>query len=701
MILAPVLVLLTLFVLWAGRGGRAGLTADLAAEEAATAAAYCCEEETAGDAGREALAEDFLEARPGLEFLCVGGLRPDAEPDTAGGPRQFVREGWVEFEPGRVTGGVGVLGVQFLCETDGAVAPLRGLFPTVTFHGQAAEVVLREAGSVVGFKETLFTAAEGTDPVTNAPNELVFEVRSVPAKPDSVTVAYVVVSAGTTAQEVDFTGVPDFTALSSGSHLTGQVTVGAGLDSAVISVPLVDDGFYDGTEDLVLQITGAVQNILGNPTTLALDPDQTVATGRIFDNDAAPHVFLHSNTFPCRVVEGGAVTFEVRLRNQANNAFAPSAAAVTVDVGTADVTATAGTDYTVWDTTETFAPGTPGETVKSVTVQTLDDAAAPVGEPTETFTLVLSNASGAPLEGTVEVTCEILDDEVRVTVADVGVDEGDQLTFKLSLDRALAADIKVDYRLVDHNRATHPAQRGAAPCDSTDDYEELTGTITVLSSHDHRQAVDLPAVTTCDDAVVEFDETFWVEISIPRCNPPRPGCMDGGEAVVDAGEGAIGTVRNDDEPVVSIAADPADATGTEGQATLKFTVALTVAGQPAQLQPGQDVTVEYEIGGAAATAAAPGQADADYAATLDTATPQELSGSTLGGTLTFTAGPPAVTEHVFEAASAGRLPPRGPRPRDVRCGPRQPHRPGRRRSVRGHRLRPGHRRFPCGGHHRR
>ena len=63
-LLVPVLVLMTVFVLWAGRGGRAALTADLAAEEAATVAALCCEEGPGGAAERETLVEDMLEAPP-------------------------------------------------------------------------------------------------------------------------------------------------------------------------------------------------------------------------------------------------------------------------------------------------------------------------------------------------------------------------------------------------------------------------------------------------------------------------------------------------------------------------------------------------------------------------------------------------------------------------------------------------------------
>ena len=43
--MVPVLMLLVIFVLWAGRGGRAGLITDLAAGEAATVAALYSDDE--------------------------------------------------------------------------------------------------------------------------------------------------------------------------------------------------------------------------------------------------------------------------------------------------------------------------------------------------------------------------------------------------------------------------------------------------------------------------------------------------------------------------------------------------------------------------------------------------------------------------------------------------------------------------------
>jgi Calx-beta domain/K319L-like, PKD domain len=84
------------------------------------------------------------------------------------------------------------------------------------------------------------------------------------------------------------------------------------------------------------------------------------------------------------VTEGGAMTFTVSL-------FGCGAGSelVTVDFATADGTATAPGDYTPTSGTLTFAPG---DTSETVTVQTLDDVLV---EGTETFSVILSNATGA------------------------------------------------------------------------------------------------------------------------------------------------------------------------------------------------------------------------------------------------------------------------------------------------------------------
>ncbi len=81
---------------------------------------------------------------------------------------------------------------------------------------------------------------------------------------------------------------------------------------------------------------------------------------------------------------------------------------VTVDYATSDGTAAAGTDYTATSGTLTFAAG---DTAKTVSVPVLDDA---VDEEDETFTLTLSNASGASLADTA-ATGTIADNDTTAT----------------------------------------------------------------------------------------------------------------------------------------------------------------------------------------------------------------------------------------------------------------------------------------------
>ena len=98
-----------------------------------------------------------------------------------------------------------------------------------------------------------------------------------------------------------------------------------------------------------------------------------------------------------RAVEGEAIEFTVSLS-------AASGEAVTVDYATSDGTAESGTDYTAASGTLIFAAGATSETVR---VETADDSE---DEDDETFTLTLSNPSGATLDDA-EATGAIEDDD--------------------------------------------------------------------------------------------------------------------------------------------------------------------------------------------------------------------------------------------------------------------------------------------------
>ena len=132
------------------------------------------------------------------------------------------------------------------------------------------------------------------------------------------------------------------------------------------------------------------------------------ATGTIDDDDVAT-----VSVGDVSLAEGnsaGTASFVVTLSNASDSA-------VTVNYATQDGTATAGSDYTATSGTLTFSPG---ETSKTVNVVVTGDT---VVEANETFTLVLSSASGATI-GTGTGTATLTNDDVPVELTAVSTGPG-------------------------------------------------------------------------------------------------------------------------------------------------------------------------------------------------------------------------------------------------------------------------------------
>ena len=342
-ILAPALVLLVLFVLWAGRGGRAGLVADLAAGEAAVVASLCCEDGDDPDAmaQRNQVVANVLAARPGLDFLCVHGIQGAA----VGG--EYVDEAWVaNFEP-EVEGaarGVGAIGVRFECETDGAVAPLRGLFPNVSFFGQATEVIAIPPQPVLSITAAYNTEGHTTDP---ADNKLTFLFELSGPTNQAVDVYYQTQNSGTGpthAKSTDYTAVPT----------ENMVSIPPLAVSTTVEIDITRDDIYEGDETFELEWRIVPSNpcaanapVLKDPLAPFADanndciPDDLdfwkaqPATGTIHDDDPEPTLTVS----PASATEGSAVDFVVGLSD-------PTGLDVAFDYQTSDGTATQPGDYT-------------------------------------------------------------------------------------------------------------------------------------------------------------------------------------------------------------------------------------------------------------------------------------------------------------------------------------------------------------------
>ncbi len=261
---------------------------------------------------------------------------------------------------------------------------------------------------------------------------------------------------------------------------------------------------------------------------------------------------------------------------------------ITVQYATVDGTAKAGSDYTAASGTITFAAGQTSQTVAVPVVRDL------VMESTESFTLQLSNPSGATLSRA-SATGTITDDDTAtppppsVSIGNVSVNEGNSGTttarFTVTLSAAASGPVTVAYQTAN----------GTATAGS--DYTAKSGTLT-FAAGETSKTID---VLVTGDTQVESDETFSVRLTSAT-----------GATIATAQ--ATGTIKNDDQPPPLPTISIGNATVTEGNSgtvNMTFTVTLSQAAT-------SPVTVQY------ATADGTATAGSDYNAA--------------SGTLTFAAG---------------------------------------------------------------
>ena len=245
--------------------------------------------------------------------------------------------------------------------------------------------------------------------------------------------------------------------------------------------------------------------------------------------------------------DGGAQTF--RFIVQLSHAVAGG---LTLPFAVADGTATvADGDFAAASGTLTFS-GAAGETqVIDVTV-----SGDPVLEDDETFTVDL----GTPAPSSVSVAdltvtdgsglgTVLNDDAASISIADVTQAESDGgavFQFTVALTGAVEAPFTVGWSTLN----------GTA--DGTD-FTADSGTLSFTGNDGETQAVD---VTVLGDAVVEADESFFVQLGLPS---------DGRVSVAD-GTG-LGTIQNDDTAALSI--DNVSSAESDAGTTFPFTVRLS------------------------------------------------------------------------------------------------------------------------------
>ena len=276
---------------------------------------------------------------------------------------------------------------------------------------------------------------------------------------------------------------------------------GIGETTKTVDIEIIDDFDSEQEESFML--------VLSEPENAKLAVDR--ATGVILDDDVPANVNLESATQ--EVSEGeGVKSFRVTLDG------APASETVLVTFNVTQGSAFSGQDYRVQSLGPLRFP--PGTRDQSIDIEIVDDE---IQEPSETFTIALTNVENADLGlGTSTVTI-VDDDEASLSINDVRAKESSgEAVFTVSLSNTSSTEITVNYSTED----------GTAL--ATLDYTPVEGTLT-FSANDANltRTIRVPLV---DNNVDEPDETFVVRLS---------GVVG---AVIADSEG-IGTIEDDEPPI--------------------------------------------------------------------------------------------------------------------------------------------------------
>ena len=248
----------------------------------------------------------------------------------------------------------------------------------------------------------------------------------------------------------------------------------------------------DGDDDVTITLrghracgtTGAICSKEDNPGQLSNSPGATIA---------GPTEETVVTSTPSVSIAGGSgtegtdssISFTVTLDEAATDT-------VTVDYATSDGTAESGDDYTAKSGTLSFSAGT---TSKTLSVSISDDSN---NESDETFTVTLSNASGADL-GTATATGTIENRNITpVTATFSGMPDEHDGSSEFTFELGFSQNVKLSYRdLRDDGFSVSGGDVRKAQRKTQGSNQNWT--ITVEPDNNGDVTIRLPETTDCDD----------------------------------------------------------------------------------------------------------------------------------------------------------------------------------------------------------
>nr|MBC8184547.1 T9SS type A sorting domain-containing protein [candidate division KSB1 bacterium] len=307
----------------------------------------------------------------------------------------------------------------------------------------------------------------------------------------------------------------DYTATS------GVLVIPAGSTSGTISVPIIDDAISETNETFMVN--------LSNPVNAMLADNQGI--GVINNNDPEPSLTISDET---ENEDVGTMNFTVTMS-------AVSELIVSVNYNTSNSTAVAPGDYTAVSGTLTIPAGS---ATGVISVPIIDDNSL---ESNETFTVNLTSPINASRADN-QAIGTIVDNDGNPNISITDVTEAENvgmMNFTVTLSNASYLAVSVNY------------QTNGGSAEAPEDYTTTNGILTIPPGNTSSTIV----VPIIDDAIVENNETFFVDLS----NPTNANIVD------NQGIGTI--VDNDGTPQITIS----DKTASENIGTMNFTVTMSAA----------------------------------------------------------------------------------------------------------------------------
>jgi hypothetical protein len=273
--------------------------------------------------------------------------------------------------------------------------------------------------------------------------------------------------------------VPDF------QRVNGTLVFAPGVTAMTVAMPVIGDTAAEGTE--------LAWVVLDTPVNASVP--QRLTPIFFFDNDATAGVPALSVSDPVVDEGAGRATFVVWMNK-------PSIATVTVGYATADETTSTGGDYRAATGMLTFAPG---EVVKTVTVDLVNDGAA---EQDEFFTLKLINPGNATLA----------DDAGRATIgANDAAPAGMPIVFvrPVAADESMAAQqvvVQLSAPSGNEVRVNFDMQNATGNYHSSiPDFQRHNGTL-VFAPGETTKVVNMPIT---GNTLAEARELVWFVLDTP------------------------------------------------------------------------------------------------------------------------------------------------------------------------------------------